>query len=167
MIALKRRCSSCRCCCSCCSSSRSSSSSSSNNRLHCCKCSQDKCSQHYLKYGQMLTKFIISFPYLFLLMVEQGLTSHSTQFRSFLIFFIVKTYKCRNISTQPFVRIWAFVRISNSVVSICPVISCLVSIWRVYVCITEVCVVLWQNEKNQVMKSNVWLRMVRRHLDTL
>ena len=34
------------------------------------KCSQDnwspdKCSQHYLKYGQMLTKFIISFLYLF------------------------------------------------------------------------------------------------------
>jgi len=34
------------------------------------KCSQDKCSQHYLKYGQMLTKFIISFLYLFLFLVD-------------------------------------------------------------------------------------------------
>jgi len=33
-------------------------------------CSQDKCSQHYLKYGQMLTKFIISFLYLFLFLVD-------------------------------------------------------------------------------------------------
>jgi len=28
-------------------------------------CPQDKFSQHYMKYGQMLTKFIISFHYLF------------------------------------------------------------------------------------------------------